>query len=72
MITVVADALDCSTSLTSAGFTNPANIPYNSAGSTVTVAADVSAIFTHSNPTDCPLNGCVMNLDTDCTVALPP
>ena len=71
VITVIGDPLDCSTSLTSAGFTNPANIPYNSAGSAVTVAADVSAIFTHSNPNDCPLVGCFMQTDTDCTTPLP-
>ena len=48
VITVVGDALDCSQSLVDAGFTDPLPIPYNSAGSSVTLAADYRSIFTHS------------------------
>ena len=65
IINVVGDPLDCNTSLTPTGFANPANIPYNSAGSAVTIAADISAIFTHTSAVDCPLTSCVMMLP-DC------
>ena len=47
-ILVTQNALDCSTSLTSTGFSDPATVPYNSAGYEVTVAADYTAVFTHT------------------------
>ena len=44
-----APAIDCSTALTSTGYMDPPAFPYNSAGSTVTIAADYTDFFTHSN-----------------------
>ena len=58
IITVSANPLDCSVALTDAGFTNPAAIAFNSAGSSVSVTTDYTAIFTHSMTTDCPLTSC--------------
>ena len=52
--------VDCSTSLADAGFTNPNAIPYNSAGSSVTIFTDYTTIFTHSLTTDCPLTTCLL------------
>ena len=47
-ITITADPLDCTTSLTDAGFPDP-TIPYNSAGSsTLSIAAGYTDIFTHT------------------------
>ena len=45
---VIANPLDCSASLADAGFTNPASIPFNSAGSFVIVVPNYSAVFTHT------------------------
>ena len=55
---VTQNALDCSTALSDAGFANPAPIAYNSAGSSVTIAADYTSIFNHVSAVDCPLTTC--------------
>ena len=70
LITIIQNALDCSTSLADGGFTDPAAITYNSAGSSLAVTADFTGIFTHSQTTDCPLTQCHLRESTDCTVAL--
>ena len=57
--------------MTSTGFTDPAPIPFTSLGSDVTVASDYTAIFTHTNQANCPLAGCSLMTDTDCSVPLP-
>ena len=49
-----------------AGFTNPAAIPYNSAGLRVEVVTDWTAIFTNNQPTDCPLTQCEL-MDSSCS-----
>ena len=69
LITVVGNPLDCSPSMTSNGF-NPAPVEYNSAGSEVTIAADYTAIFTHTQQNDCKLVTCSLMMFTDCTVPL--
>ena len=51
---------DCSGALVDASFANPAAITYNSAGSSVTVAAGFADIFTHSQTTDCPVTACIL------------
>ena len=48
VITVTANALDCSSALVDAGFVDPPPIAFNSAGSSATVAADYTAIFNHN------------------------
>ena len=65
-ITVTANPLDCSTSLTDASFANPPPIAYDSAGSTVPVTNDFSAIFSHSQTTDCPVTSCVLKTAPGC------
>ena len=60
LITVTQNPLDCSIALTHVGFTDPAAISFNSAGTGVTVASGFSDIFTHSQPTDCPVTSCVL------------
>ena len=47
-ITVTQNALDCSTALTDIGFVAPAAHAYNSAGSSVTIISDYTAIFNHA------------------------
>ena len=46
-ISITANPLDCSGSLVDAIFANP-TILYNSAGSSVSIAADYNSIFTHT------------------------
>ena len=70
-ISITQLPVDCSSSMTSTSFPNPAAIPYNSAGSAVTIATDYTAIFTHTSQVDCPLVGCSLMVDTDCTTPLP-
>ena len=38
---------DCSDSLVDAGFINPATIPFKNDGNTVSIADNISVIFTH-------------------------
>ena len=59
-ITVTQNPFDCSGALVDASFANPAAIAYNSAGSSVTVAAGFTDIFTHSQTTDCPVTACIL------------
>ena len=47
-VTISALQLDCTTSLTDAGFVNLAPHPYNSAGSSVTIANGYTDFFTHT------------------------
>ena len=49
LIEISALALDCSGSLVDVvGFTNPAQIPYNSAGATIQVISTYTEIFSHT------------------------
>ena len=57
-ITVTQNTLDCSIALTDAGFIDPAPIPYNSAGSYITIAPEYTSIFNHINSADCPILSC--------------
>ena len=49
-----------------ASFVNPASIPYNSAGTSKTIAADYKSIFTHTKETDCPITTCVLKTANGC------
>ena len=52
------------------GFPDPAPIEFTSLGSVLPVAADYTAIFTHTNQANCPLTGCFLRSSTDCTAPL--
>ena len=68
-ITIVQNPLDCSLALTDAGYTNPAAIAFNSVGSSVSVAADYLAIFSHTSTVDCPVDQCSL-MEPGCGSAL--
>ena len=70
MIIIIADALDCSNSLTDVSFANPASIPYNSAGSSITVINGYTDIFSHVAQTDCVLDSCRLTTGGACGTAL--
>ena len=58
-ITITADQLDCSTSLSPVGwYTNPPAVSYNSAGSQVMLAPSYESFFTHTIKSDCVLSTC--------------
>ena len=68
-ITVIADPLDCSSSLTQdTSFANPSKIPYNSGGTatSIVVATDYENIFKHLQKKDCALISSEM-FDSDCS-----
>ena len=50
--------------MTATSFTDPIPHPYNSAGTSVQIAADYTTFFTHTNTADCPLTSCVLNKAT--------
>ena len=54
----------------STGFTDPSAIPYNSAGTAVTIANSYTAIFHHSQVTDCPLVSCTIKSLGGCGFSL--
>ena len=60
----------CATSLTPTAF-SPAPIPYNPTGSTITIAADYTTFFTHTNIAQCPLILCDWG-EPGCAVTLAP
>ena len=55
--------------MTDNSFANPGAILYNSAGSSVTVAAGFTDIFVHSSTTDCPVTNCALK-EVGCLTAL--
>ena len=55
--------------MTDNSFANPAAIPFNSAGSSVTVATNFGDIFVHSSTTDCPVTSCTLK-EVGCLTAL--
>ena len=50
-------------------FMNPAAIAYNSGGASVSIAADYTAIFAHSQQNDCPISSCSL-MEPGCSTAL--
>ena len=69
LVDVTALTLDCSASLSiDTTFANPPNIVYNSGGTgtSINVAANYEAIFTHVQKNDCAVQSCQI-LDSDCS-----
>ena len=69
MIIIEGLALDCSSSLNYALFTNP-SITYNSAGSSITVISGYTDIFSHTATTDCVLDSCRLTTGGACGTPL--
>ena len=70
LIIITADALDCSNSLTDISFASPASLPYNSAGSSITIINGYTDIFLHTAQTNCVLDSCRLSTGGACGTAL--
>ena len=70
-ISVVANALDCSSSLIDASFKNLPAIIYDSVVPTTIIAASYTDIFMHTMQKDCKVSRCEL-MEPSCLIPLSP
>ena len=57
-VSVIAEALDCSSALVDNDFKNPPSIEYSSQSSLIKIASSYETIFKHTKKDDCQLLSC--------------